>query len=127
MGVGVTLGIVLFPAISSRMELIPTSALPYLVLLFKEVFLGLALSFLLETCLVTMVLLLLIAQLTCKGDMGAKIGLLILAAPLFVHYYGPLTYRLFDGEEALWSDLPEQVRHAGDPVVLAAHQQRRHG
>lgn len=82
---------------------------------------GMALSFRLETCFVVMVLLLLVAQLTRKGDIGAKIGLLFLAAPLFVHYYGPLTYRLFDGEEALWSDLPEQVRHVGQwSMVLAA-------
>lgn len=44
MGVGVTLSIVLFPAVSARMGAIPTSALPYIALLLKEIFIGVTLS-----------------------------------------------------------------------------------
>lgn len=45
MGVGVTLGLVLFPSIADRMQFIPIEPLPYLVLLLKEVFIGLSLAF----------------------------------------------------------------------------------
>jgi flagellar biosynthetic protein FliR len=44
MGVGVTLSIVLFPAVSARMGAIPTSALPYIGLLLKEIFIGVTLA-----------------------------------------------------------------------------------
>jgi flagellar biosynthetic protein FliR len=44
MGVGVTLSMVLFPAVSARMGAIPTSALPYIGLLLKEIFIGVALA-----------------------------------------------------------------------------------
>ncbi len=44
MGVGVTLSAVLFPAVSARMGAIPTSALPYIGLLLKEIFIGVALA-----------------------------------------------------------------------------------
>ncbi len=45
LGLGLTLGLVLFPAVSDRLQNIPTSALPFLFLMCKELFLGLALSF----------------------------------------------------------------------------------
>ncbi|HSP80025.1 MAG TPA: flagellar biosynthetic protein FliR [Myxococcaceae bacterium] len=44
MGVGLTLSIVLFPVVSARMGAIPTSALPYIGLMLKEIFLGVALA-----------------------------------------------------------------------------------
>jgi flagellar biosynthetic protein FliR len=44
MGVGVTLSAVLFPAVSARMGAIPTSALPYIGLLLKEIFIGVTLA-----------------------------------------------------------------------------------
>jgi flagellar biosynthetic protein FliR len=50
MGVGVTLSAVLFPAVSTRMGAIPTSALPYIGLLLKEIFIGVTMA-----TLVTMV------------------------------------------------------------------------
>jgi flagellar biosynthesis protein FliR len=44
-GVGVTLGLVIFPALADRLELIPVTPLPYLTLLLKELFIGLSLAF----------------------------------------------------------------------------------
>jgi flagellar biosynthesis protein FliR len=44
MGVGITLSVVLFPAVSARMGAIPTSALPYIGLLLKEIFIGVTLA-----------------------------------------------------------------------------------
>ena len=44
MGVGVTLSAVLMPAVSARMGAIPTSALPYIGLLLKEIFIGVTLA-----------------------------------------------------------------------------------
>jgi flagellar biosynthesis protein FliR len=45
LGLGLTLGMVLFPGLVDRLELVPTSALPYVALLMKELFIGLCLSF----------------------------------------------------------------------------------
>jgi flagellar biosynthesis protein FliR len=45
MGVGVTLSLVLFPSVADRMGALPTSALPYIALLLKEVFIGVSLAF----------------------------------------------------------------------------------
>ncbi len=45
LGIGLTLGVVLFPSLGEQMTRVPTSALPYLALLLKELFVGLCLSF----------------------------------------------------------------------------------
>src|SRR3954468_1551088 len=47
-GLGVTLGGVLFPAVSEQMLRIPVSALPYMALLLKELFVGLAIAFVVD-------------------------------------------------------------------------------
>jgi flagellar biosynthetic protein FliR len=44
-GTSIVLAAVLYPAVAGRAELIPTTAIPYVALLFKELFIGLALSF----------------------------------------------------------------------------------
>jgi flagellar biosynthesis protein FliR len=44
-GVGVLLSIVLFPAIESRLGSLPITALPFVVLIMKEVFIGMSLAF----------------------------------------------------------------------------------
>ena len=44
MGVGITLSAVMFPIVSHRMGALPTSALPYIGLLLKEIFIGLSLA-----------------------------------------------------------------------------------
>lgn len=43
-GLGVMLSIVLFPAVADRVSLVPVSALGFIAVLFKEIFIGLALS-----------------------------------------------------------------------------------
>jgi flagellar biosynthetic protein FliR len=45
MGLGVVLAVILFPAVASQMAHIPTSALPFILLLLKELFVGFTLSF----------------------------------------------------------------------------------
>jgi flagellar biosynthetic protein FliR len=45
MGIGVTLSIVLFPAVADRMGALPTTALPFIGLLIKEIFIGVSLAF----------------------------------------------------------------------------------
>ncbi|MBJ6763114.1 flagellar biosynthetic protein FliR [Myxococcaceae bacterium JPH2] len=49
MGVGLLLAVVLFPVASEGMQNIPVRALPYMALLIKEVFLGTALAFIVNT------------------------------------------------------------------------------
>ncbi|XXF76027.1 flagellar biosynthetic protein FliR [Myxococcaceae bacterium GXIMD 01537] len=46
---GVMLSVVLFPAVVSRVGAIPTSALPYIALMLKEVFVGVCLAFIVNT------------------------------------------------------------------------------
>jgi flagellar biosynthetic protein FliR len=48
MGVGITLSIVLFPVVADRMGAIPISALPYIALMLKEIFIGVTLSFIIN-------------------------------------------------------------------------------
>ncbi|HLL55784.1 MAG TPA: flagellar biosynthetic protein FliR [Myxococcaceae bacterium] len=43
-GLGVLLSIVLFPAVADRVSLVPVSALGFIAVLFKEIFIGLCLS-----------------------------------------------------------------------------------
>jgi len=45
MGLGVVLGVLLFPALSEQVVKIPLEVIPYLALMLKEVFIGFALSF----------------------------------------------------------------------------------
>lgn len=48
MGVGLTLSIVLFPVIQDSVKTIPLSALPYIALMAKEVFIGFTLAFIIS-------------------------------------------------------------------------------
>jgi flagellar biosynthetic protein FliR len=48
MGIGVTLSIVMFPAVAGRMGAIPITPLPYIALLCKELFLGMTLAFIIN-------------------------------------------------------------------------------
>lgn len=79
------------------------------------------LSFWLETCFVAMVVFLVLGQVVREGDVGAKLGMMFLVVPFLVHYYGPFSFRVMAGEEALWSDLPERVQRLGQwTMVMAA-------
>lgn len=45
LGVGLTLSIVLFPAVADRVNLVPVTAVAFIVVLFKEIFIGITLGF----------------------------------------------------------------------------------
>jgi hypothetical protein len=98
-------------------------SVPFLVLAFINMTMSpdADLSFWLETCFVAMVLFLVLGQAVREGDLGVKLGMVLLAAPLLIHYYGPFSFRVMAGEEALWSDLPERVQRYGQwTMVMAA-------
>jgi hypothetical protein len=78
-------------------------------------------SFLLETAFALTVVLIVSAQLTQGGDIGAKIGVVLLAAPLIIHYYAPFALTFLEGEEGAWGDLPIRVQALGQwSLVFAA-------
>lgn len=83
--------------------------------------LGAGASFWFETAFIAMAVLLVLCQITRSGDLGVKIGILILVTPLCVHYYGLLSLRVLEGEAAMWGDLPERVLLYGQwTMILAA-------
>jgi hypothetical protein len=64
---------------------------------------------------------LVVAQTTRSGDLGARIGLVLLTAPLFIHFFGVVRALFLDGEEVVFSGLPERVQSLGQwSLVLAA-------
>ncbi len=78
-------------------------------------------TLLLELCFSAALLLLVAAQLKPGGDAAAKVGLLLLAAPLLVHFYRDAGVRWVLGDEALVSGLPERIAASGQwSMVLAA-------
>ncbi len=78
-------------------------------------------TLLLELCFSVSLLLLVAAQLKPGGDVAAKVGLLLLAAPLLVHFYRDAGVRWVLGDEALVSGLPERIAASGQwSMVLAA-------
>jgi len=79
---------------------------------------GLEMSFLFDSSFTILLGALLIAQLTRRGDLGAKIGLLLLAIPLLIHYYTPFALRFLEGEEAVWGDLPLRIQEYGQWSVV---------
>lgn len=78
-------------------------------------------SFAFETLFTAILLVLVAVQLTSRGDLAIKIGLIFIISPLVIHYYGPFALRFIEGPEALWGDLPERVRSLGHwSMVFAA-------
>ena len=76
---------------------------------------------LLEICFSAMLVLLVVAQLKPGGDVAAKVGLLLLTAPLLIHFYRDAEVRWLLGDEALGSGLPERIAAYGQwSMVLAA-------
>jgi len=66
-------------------------------------------------------ILLIVAQLRPGGDVAAKVGLMLLAAPLLVHFYRDAGVRWMLGDEALVSGIPERIAAYGQwTMVLAA-------
>lgn len=82
---------------------------------------GETVSFAFESCFTVMLALIIIGQVTRGGDVSAKIGIVFLAAPLIVHYYGPFALRFVEGQAAMWGDLPDRVQQYGQwSMVFAA-------
>ncbi len=78
-------------------------------------------TLLLELGFSTSLVLLIFAQLRPGGDVAAKVGLLILAAPLLVHFYRDAGVRWVLGDEALLTGIPERIAAYGQwSMVLAA-------
>lgn len=106
--------------------------LRYALLLAASVFTGVAsysvataptaeVTFLLETSFAVTVALLVVAELVRRRDLGVAIGLLLLAVPLLVHFYGQFSVRFVSGEEGLWNGLIDDVDRFGRwTLVLAA-------
>jgi hypothetical protein len=78
-------------------------------------------TFLLELCFSTSLLLLVVGQLRPDGDVAAKVGLLLICAPLLVHFYRDAGVRWVLGDEALLTGIPERIAAYGQwSMVLAA-------
>lgn len=78
-------------------------------------------TFLLELFFSTCLLLLIVAQLRLGGDLAVKVGLLLLTAPLLVHFYRDAGVRWVLGEEALVTGLAERIAAYGQwSMVLCA-------
>lgn len=78
-------------------------------------------TFLLELFFSSTILLVIAAQLRPGGDAWAKVGLLLLAAPLLIHFYRDAEVRWFLGEEAVMTGVPERIAAYGQwMMVLAA-------
>jgi len=78
-------------------------------------------TLLLELGFSVSLILLILAQLRPGGDLAAKVGLLLLAAPLLVHFYRDAGVRWVLGDEVLVTDVPERILAYGQwSMVLAA-------
>ncbi len=77
-----------------------------------------SLGFLLEGEFVLTVVLVVIIGLVRGGDIGARLGLLLLALPLVVHFYGPVSVRYIAGDEAIFDGLTDQIDQTGRWMVL---------
>jgi hypothetical protein len=77
-------------------------------------------SFAFELSFVAMVLILVIAQMTRRGDVASKVGILILAAPLTIPVLAPLSMRLLGDSDVMWGDMPERIRLFGQWTMVAA-------
>ncbi len=60
-------------------------------------------------------------QLTARGDLGVKIGVVLMAVPLVIHFWPTFVVYVVGDHEALWGDLPIEFADYGKwAVVLAA-------
>lgn len=74
-------------------------------------------SFVFESVFTLMLVFLALAQATRPGDVAAKIGVVLLAIPLMIPYYGPLWLWLGQSDDGF--DLPERVRLLGQWAMVA--------
>jgi hypothetical protein len=77
-------------------------------------------QFAVEACFAASVVLIVFAQVTTRGDLFVRLGIVALAAPLLVHFYGPLSLRFVEGEQALWNGLPERIQSLGQWLLVVA-------
>lgn len=80
-----------------------------------------SMTFFVETSFVALLVLAVAALAVRRGDPLVKVGLLVVAAPFLVHWYG--TFRLqpfIGGEAARWSPLPDRIREIGQWTVAMA-------
>lgn len=77
-------------------------------------------TFLLEGSFVLVTFFIVMRELLRKGDLGFRLGLVMLAVPLIFHFYAPFSVRYIGGEEALWNGLTDEVESTGRWLVLLA-------
>lgn len=78
-------------------------------------------TFVLELAFATSLGVLMLMQLGRGGDVAVKIGLLLLAAPLLVHFYRDASVRWILGPESLWEGAADRIDAYGQwSVVLVA-------
>lgn len=80
------------------------------------------LTFHLETAFVALSVTLALGLLLRPGDPLVKLGLLVLCAPLLVHYYGTFKLNVVVAEDAArWSAIPDRIRELGQwSIAMAA-------
>jgi hypothetical protein len=77
-------------------------------------------SLLFELSFVAMVLTLVLAQITRRGDIASKLGLALLAVPLMIPVLMPLSLHLLGDGEQLLGDASERTRLLGQWTMVAA-------
>jgi hypothetical protein len=78
------------------------------------------LSFALELGFAATALVLLATQVRRGGDLGARLGLALFAAPLIVHAWTAIAVHLLDGDEARWNGVPDRVLAVGLKLLVIA-------
>jgi hypothetical protein len=75
-------------------------------------------TFALDAVFTLAVAVVVVGQITSRGDLGARIGLVLLATPLIIHFYAPFALRFISGDDIA---LPEKVQIFGQwSLVFAA-------
>ena len=70
-------------------------------------------GFAMQATFAVTLLVLWVAQLTRRGDIGAKVGLVVLSIPMLIQFYEPLRGQLPGGDEALWGGLSDKIKLLG--------------
>ena len=108
---------------SFRWLMIPAGAI-FLVLAVTSVAIspGESMSFWFESSFITVLIVLCIAQARPGGDLGAKIGIVVLVIPMVIHYYGPFAAHVLDNvvDGSRLLDLPERMRSVGQWALIMA-------
>lgn len=81
---------------------------------------GEQMSFAFDTAFTLFLLLLLAHYLSEPGDLRVKAALVVLIAPLVIHYYAPFRLMFVDSPEARWGDLPLIMQDRGKWATVAA-------